>query len=138
MRGIQGRLHPLCRETVALSGKLQISFNFLAKIKVQPTNFFTEMNKKRFLKIFLAKTFFKLGKYSIGVLKRVRHLVPNATLKIIYQSLVQSHFDYCNVVLGNCGVTLQNKLQKLQNRAARVWTFSDYDADADSLFEVLG
>ena len=35
------------------------------------------------------------------------------------------------------GITLQNKLQKVQNRAARVLTFSNYDADAGYLFELL-
>ena len=39
---------------------------------------------------------------------------------------------------GNCGVTLQDKLQKLQNRAARVLTYSNYDADVNNLFELLG
>ena len=41
--------------------------------------------------------------------------------KIMFQlkiSLVQSHFDYCSLVWGNCGKTSSNKLQKLQNRAA--------------------
>ena len=56
----------------------------------------------------------------IGAVKRVRHLVPQTTLKPIYQALIQPHFDYCNSVRGNCGSTLQDKLQKLQNRAARV------------------
>jgi len=46
--------------------------------------------------------------------------------------------NYCNAVSGNCGITLRNKLQKLQNRAARVLTFSDYDEDAGYLFELLG
>ena len=37
------------------------------------------------------------------------------------------------------GITLGNKLQKLQNRAARVLTFSAYqDEDAGYLFELLG
>ena len=31
-----------------------------------------------------------------------------------------------------------NKIQKLQNRAARVLTYSNYDADAGHLFELLG
>ena len=38
---------------------------------------------------------------------------------------------------GNCGVTLQQKLQKLQNRAARVLTYSSYDASADNLIKIL-
>ena len=33
---------------------------------------------------------------------------------------------------------MQNKIQKLHNRAARVLTNSNYDADAGHLFELLG
>ena len=32
--------------------------------------------------------------------------------------------------LGNCGILVRNKLQKLQNRAAGVLTYSNYDIDA--------
>ena len=74
----------------------------------------------------------------IGAIKRVRHLVPQATLQNIFSALVQPHLDYCNVVWGNCGVTLQQKLQKLQNsRAARVLTYSSYEASADNLIKIL-
>ena len=69
----------------------------------------------------------------IGALKRIRHLIPASTLHLVYQALVKPHFDYCDIVWGNCGKTLQDKLQKLQNRAARVLTFSNYDADATEL-----
>ena len=74
----------------------------------------------------------------IGAMKRVRHLVPTATLHLIYQVLIQPHFDYCSSVWGTCGVTLKDKLQKLQNRAARVLTFSNYDVHAGQLLEILG
>ena len=74
----------------------------------------------------------------IGAIKRVRHLVPQATLQLTYQALIHPHFNYCNTVLGNCGITLRSKLQKLQNREARVLIFSDYDEDACYLFELLG
>ena len=50
-------------------------------------------------------------------MKRVRHLVPQATLHLRYQALIQPHFDYCVSVWGTCEVILQAKLQKLQNRA---------------------
>ena len=36
-----------------------------------------------------------------------------ATLHLIYKALIQPHLDYCNVVWGNCGVKLAEKLQKL-------------------------
>ena len=73
----------------------------------------------------------------IAAVKRVRPFVPSATLHLIYKALIQPHFDYCNVVWGNCSMKLADKLQKLQNRAARTLTFSNYDTDAAQLFERL-
>ena len=75
----------------------------------------------------------------IGAIKRIRHLVPQATLLLIYQALITAIFwlYYCNIVWGNCGITLQNKVRKQQNRTARVLTYSNYDADAGHLFELL-
>ena len=73
----------------------------------------------------------------IAAIKRVRQFVPPATLHLIYKALIQPHFDYCNVVWGSCGIKLADKLQKLQNRAARALTFSRYDADASQLFQNL-
>lgn len=71
-------------------------------------------------------------------MKCARHLVPRPTLHLIYQALLQPHFDYCSTVWGTCGVTLQDKLQTLQNRATRVLTFSNYDVNAGQLLEILG
>ena len=60
-------------------------------------------------------------------------------LSIVYTmlSFQQSQFDYCNIVWGNCGKTLFDRLQKFQNCAARVLTFSRYDADANRLCRQL-
>ena len=74
----------------------------------------------------------------IGILKRSRSFFPFETLLCIYNALVQPHFDYCSVVWGNCNKSLSIKLQKLQNRAARILTSSSYDANADDLFVRLG
>ena len=73
----------------------------------------------------------------IGAIKRIRPFVPPPTLQYIYNALIQSHFDYCNLVCGNCGKTLFDRLQKLENRAARVLTISSYDADANRLIRQL-
>ena len=51
--------------------------------------------------------------------------------------MVQPHFDYCSIVSGNCGKTLSEKLQTLQNRAARILTSSSYDAEAGYLLLLL-
>ena len=66
---------------------------------------------------------------NIEALNRINHCLSPTALHDIYYGLVQSHFDYCSVVWGNCGRTLRDKLQRLQNRAARVLTKSNYDAD---------
>ena len=44
---------------------------------------------------------------------------------------------HCSVVLGNGNKSLRTKLQKLQKRAARILTFSLYDASVDNLFTSL-
>ena len=50
----------------------------------------------------------------IAAIKRVRQFAPPATLHLMYKALpTQPHLDYCNVVWGNCGVKLADKLQKL-------------------------
>ena len=57
-------------------------------------------------------------------------------LSIVYITLlIQSQFDYSDIVWGNCGKTFFDRLQKLQNRAAL--TFSRYDADSNRLFRQL-
>ena len=66
----------------------------------------------------------------IGSIKRISRCVSPATLHTICHGLVQSQFDYCSVVWGNCAKILSDKLQRLQNRAVRVLTHTSYDADA--------
>ena len=39
--------------------------------------------------------------------------------------------------LGNCNLTRSNKLEKLQNRATRILTFSTYDTNVEHLFSKL-
>ena len=79
----------------------------------------------------------KKDRFCIGAIKPVKSFMPQSALLNIYNSLVQSPFDYCSLVWGNCGKTLSNKLQKPQNHAARVITSSNFDVDVDSLFHKL-
>ena len=65
----------------------------------------------------------------IGAINRINHCLPPTASHDVYYGLVQSHFDYRSVVWGNCGKPLRDKLQRLQNRAARILTNSNYDAD---------
>lgn len=51
---------------------------------------------------------------------------------------IEPRLDYCSNVWGICGITLQDKRQKLQNRAACVLTLSNYDADAGRMVRNFG
>ena len=55
--------------------------------------------------------------------------LTSASLQI-YQALILPQFDYCSPVWDELSVTLSDKLQKPQNRAARVITRSRYDNSA--------
>ena len=55
----------------------------------------------------------------IGILKRVRHFLHRESLIILYQTLIEPYYRYCSIVWGQCCETLKDKLQVLQNRAAR-------------------
>ena len=70
---------------------------------------------------------------SIGALKRIRPFVSMHTAVEIYKGLIEPHFDYCSAVWDGLSQQLSDKLQKLQNRAARVITKSSYDASSRQL-----
>ena len=74
----------------------------------------------------------------IGALKRIRQFIDTNTALKIYGALTQPNFDYCSSVSDGLNITLNDKLQKLQNRAARVITKSQYDASSSDLFSKLG
>ena len=74
----------------------------------------------------------------IGALKRIRQFIDTNTALKIYGALTQPNFDYCSSVSDGLNNTLNDKLQKLQNRAERVITKSQYDASSSDLFSKLG
>ena len=64
---------------------------------------------------------------AIGALKHIRPFISESSALQIYQALILPHFDHCSSVWDELNITLSDKLQKLQNRAARVITRSSYD-----------
>ena len=56
--------------------------------------------------------------------------LPIVTVRKMYRSLVEPYFRYSCPVWGDAGINAINRLQKLQNRAARIVTNSAYDASA--------
>lgn len=58
----------------------------------------------------------------VGLLRRLKHIVPVECLKNIYQTTVQCHIDYCITIWGFTSSAYLDKVQRLQNRAARIIT----------------
>ena len=78
-------------------------------------------------------------KRNIGVIKRVRSFIPQESLITLYQTMIEPYFRYCNIVWGGCNETLKDKLQVLQNRAARAIKNVKYEiADHKLLLNELG
>ena len=75
---------------------------------------------------------------SLGMLRYAKRYLPLVTVQAMYKSLIEPHFRYCCPVWGAAGITALRKLQKLQNRAARIVTNSPYDAHSQPLIQKLG
>ena len=56
----------------------------------------------------------------IGTIKKDKEFVDRNTLVLIYNASIQPHLDYSCEVWDVIGKTLSDRLQKLQNRAARI------------------
>ena len=75
----------------------------------------------------------------IGGLKRLRPFISEETaIFLVYRALIEVHFDYCSPVWDVVSNELTEKLQKLQNRAVRVITRSDYYSSASELRNRFG
>lgn len=74
---------------------------------------------------------------AISGLRQVKQFVPLETSQTIYKSLIQPLFDYCDVVWDNMPITTATRLQKLQNRAARVITSQGYEVRSSELIDQL-
>ena len=73
----------------------------------------------------------------IGALKRLRPFVSTSTAIQIYKALILPHFDYCSTVWDGLSLHLNDKLQKLQNRASRVILKANYATSSSVLREKL-
>ena len=74
---------------------------------------------------------------AIGALKRVRPFISKETAIQIYNALIRPHFDYYSPVWDCLSGYLSDKLQKLQNRAARGITKSPFDTSSNHLLSTL-
>ena len=73
----------------------------------------------------------------IGALRRMKPFFPLCCLKMLYKTLIQPYFDYCSPLWDTCGKVRKDKLQVLQNRAARVITGARLDVNSANVLEDL-
>ena len=74
----------------------------------------------------------------IALLNRLRHMLDIKTLNTVYLTIIQSLFDYCLTVWGNCPNVYRDQIQKLQNRAARaIFGNFDYTSSVSNMIHEL-
>ena len=74
----------------------------------------------------------KLSKV-IGILNRLKHVYPQNALLSIYHSLFATHLNYGLLLWG----THVNRVSKLQKKAVRIMSNSEYLAHSEPLFKTL-
>ena len=74
---------------------------------------------------------------AIGALRRIRSVISQSTAVQIYNALIQPHFDYCAPIWDGLSSYVCEKLQKLQNRSARVILQANCEVNSSLLLETL-
>ena len=75
---------------------------------------------------------------ALGMIRLAKSFLPLTTLQTLYKSIVEPYFRFCCPVWRSCGGTALDKLQRLQNRAARIVTDSSYKTSAFPILDKLG
>ena len=74
----------------------------------------------------------------LGVLRRVKQMLPLQSRLTLYNSLVLPLFDYSDIVWGDKNFTLMENLQILQNKAAKIILDRHRHSSASEALDSLG
>ena len=75
----------------------------------------------------------------LGVLQRIKHLLPRDTRELFVKAMVLPILDYADVTWGDkSNTTLMNKIQLLQNRAAKLILNMPKHSSATEALDLLG
>ncbi len=64
----------------------------------------------------------KTAFFHLKNISKLRHMFSMSNAEMLIHAFITSRLDYCNALLGGCSARLINKLQMVQNAAARVLT----------------
>ena len=73
----------------------------------------------------------------IGILKKIRSMLPHKQRILYYNSMIKPLFDYVNVIWTTCNKDNLGRVLKLQKRAARIILNADRMAPSVPLFNCL-
>ncbi len=65
---------------------------------------------------------FKTAFFHLKSISKLRPMLSMSNAEMLIHAFMTSRLDYCNALLGGCSARLINKLQMVQNAAARVLT----------------
>ena len=67
----------------------------------------------------------------VGIMNRLKHFLPHSAPKLMYNSLINSHFQFCTTAWGY----QLNILGKLQKRVIKIMCNAKYNAHSEPLFK---
>lgn len=73
----------------------------------------------------------------IAILKKTKHYLPLNVRLNLYYAFIYSYLSYCNIVWGSASTGILDSLFKLQKKAVRIISKSDYLAHTGPLFYSL-
>ena len=74
---------------------------------------------------------------AIGCIRRIKQWLPFKVLKNLYFSMILPYIDYCTTSWGSCAKIHKDKIQKLQNKYARLILNKDYETRQHSLLNTM-
>ena len=75
---------------------------------------------------------------NIGIIAKIRHLLPPDQVRMLYLALVEPYMSYCCIVWAGVGRTgCLERIHKIQKRYCRLITFSEFRAHSAPLFRGL-
>ena len=116
---------------------IKSSYNYEIIKKVESTKFLgvhydSDMSFRSHIKMLTQR----LSRMS-ALIYRVKNLMPDFVLKMLYNAHVTSILNYCNIIWSNTYVTHVDPLIKAQKRLIRLITNSDFLAHTEPLFKQL-
>ena len=75
---------------------------------------------------------------NVGIIAKVRHLLPVSHTCTLYKALVEPYLSYCNLIWARDSSTVRlDRILKIQKKYVRIITFSDFRAHSKPLFKKL-